>query len=149
MSRMTVYNLDESSNPMTDAEKREARRDPSQRLESKKIGERLKWAREALDLSRVQLADEVGVDWTMIRHIENGTRVPSIFLALALIHVLDISPQYLLWGVLEGVEPTLHTKLAALHPELRHASSTTLPTRPAHGNMRSARSRRAANQRSA
>ncbi len=84
-------------------------------VEARIIGQRLRWAREALGMSRLQLAAHAGIDPSMVRCMERGERVPSIFLAMSLIHILGISPQYLLWGVLQGCEIEVQTKLALAH----------------------------------
>jgi len=104
--------------------------DEAQSAEAKRIGQRLRWAREGQDMSRVQLALHAGVDAKMIRHMEVGERVPSVFLAMSLCHILGISPQYLLWGILQGCEQELAARLAREHPEL------TIPRGPiVHGDM--------------
>jgi transcriptional regulator with XRE-family HTH domain len=91
---------------------------PEQQTEGKRIGERLRWAREAQSMTRTQLADALSIDISMVRRMELGTRVPSVFLAMSLCHVLCISPQYLLWGILQGCESELSAKLGRDHPEL-------------------------------
>lgn len=90
-----------------------------QRALAVSIGRRLRWAREGHGLSRPELALQLGITANMIRHIETGVRVPSVFLATTLCNVLGISPQYLLWGVLQECERSLTAKLSRAHPELR------------------------------
>jgi transcriptional regulator with XRE-family HTH domain len=103
---------------------------PAQRAEGLKIGERLQWAREGQGMTRMQLAAHLGIHHGMVRNMEQGTRVPSVFLAMSLCHVLGISPQYLLWGILQGCETELQARLRRDHPEL------TLPDRPVqHSKM--------------
>jgi transcriptional regulator with XRE-family HTH domain len=99
-----------------------------QRAEARRIGQRLAWAREAQGLTRQQLAALAGIDVSMARNMEIGDRVPSVFLAMSLCHILRISPQYLLWGMLQGVDGELSARLARQHPEL------LLPEQMSHAN---------------
>ena len=84
-------------------------------VEAKIVGRRLRWAREALDMSQRQLAAHAGIDPSFVYAMERGDRTPSLFLAQSLIHILGISPQYLLWGVLQGCEIEVQTRLALMH----------------------------------
>jgi transcriptional regulator with XRE-family HTH domain len=102
--------------------------------EAARIGERLRWVRELVGATPTQLASDLGVDVSSVRHIERGVRSPSLVLLMTLCHVLRISPQYLLWGRLEGVDPELAAKLKSLHPELSWPSAP-----PNDGNTRSSR----------
>jgi transcriptional regulator with XRE-family HTH domain len=102
--------------------------------EAKLIGERLRWVRELVDATPTQLAADLGVDVSAVRHIERGVRSPSLVLLMTICHVLRISPQYLLWGRLEGIDPELAAKLKSLHPELIWPSAPKDP-----GNTRSSR----------
>lgn len=90
----------------------------TQKEEAKRIGQRTKWARELVGLTPTELAADIGLDTTAIRHIERGQRLPSIHVLMSLCHTLRVSPQYLLWGSLEAVNPELATKLKHAHPEL-------------------------------
>jgi transcriptional regulator with XRE-family HTH domain len=99
-----------------------------QRAEARRIGQRLAWAREAHGLTRGELATHAGIDISFVRNMEIGARVPSVFLAMSLCHILRISPQYLLWGMLQGVDGELSAKLARAHPEL------LLPEQMSHAN---------------
>ena len=91
------------------------------KAEAERIGMRLRWAREANRLTRVQLAADVGVHESLIRKLERGGCTPSIYLTLSLCHVLGISPDYLLWSSLERVSPTVRASLLQDHPkELDH-----------------------------
>jgi len=92
---------------------------PIQSQEARRIGQRVQWARQAWNYTRADLAREADVTQTMIQKIEEGTRIPSVFLVMSLCHVLGISPQYLLWGSMQGVEGELAAKLSVEHPELR------------------------------
>lgn len=110
-----------------------------QRFEALRIGQRLEWAREAKGVTRTQLAQAAGVATAMVRNMENGTRVPSVFLAMSLCHILEISPQYLLWGSLQGVAGELSAKLARAHPELRTGAPLSHEDTPNPGKARRSR----------
>lgn len=83
-----------------------------ERREAVEIGARLRRAREAQDIYQEQLAEAVGINRSLLSKLENGQRAPSVFLAMALIEALQISPQYLLWGSMQGVDGELAAKLA-------------------------------------
>ncbi len=96
-----------------------------QKDEAIAFGNRLRWVRELYGDSPTRLAADAGVDTSTNRYIERGQRMPSVPLLKMLVHVLRISPQYLLYGSLEGVEPVLAAKLKAAHPELNWPASPT------------------------
>jgi transcriptional regulator with XRE-family HTH domain len=112
---------------------------PEQHAEAAKIGQRLAWARQAQGLTRADLATRAGVDASFIKSIENGLRVPSVFLAMSLCHILEISPQYLLWGILQGVASELSAKLARAHPELRTSAPLSHADTPNPGKTSKSR----------
>ena len=56
-----------------------------------KIADNLKKIRAAKGLSQVQLAEKAGVNQSMIAHIENGLKIPSLSLTVILSDVLDVS----------------------------------------------------------
>jgi transcriptional regulator with XRE-family HTH domain len=84
----------------------------------KLIGERLRWVREALELSQVDIAAIVGVHQTAWSLYERGLRMPDQFEVPRVAAKLKISIPYMLGGGLEGVERQLAILLAAQHPEL-------------------------------
>ena len=96
-----------------------------QKEEAIGFGNRLRWVRELYGDSPTRLAADAGVDTSTIRYIERGQRMPLVPLLKQLVHVLRISPQYLLYGSLEGVEPVLAARLKAAHPELSWPASPT------------------------
>ena len=93
------------------------------------VAERLREARLLVGLSRTELAAACGVGESTIGHCENSIRLPSIHLLMSLCHVLRISPQYLMNGSLEAVDPELAARLKQRLPELSWPS-----TRPTHDN---------------
>ncbi len=56
-----------------------------------KIAENLKKFRESKGLSQVQLAEKAGVNQSMIAHIENGLKVPSLAVTVNLSDVLGVT----------------------------------------------------------
>lgn len=98
-----------------------------QKEQTKLVAKRLKWARELVGLTPTELAADIGVDTTAIRHIEYGNRLPSLHVMMSLCHVLRVSPQYLLWGSLEAVDPELAGRLKSAHPELQWPAAPAAP----------------------
>jgi transcriptional regulator with XRE-family HTH domain len=86
------------------------------------IGTRLRWVREAMDISQEKIALAVGVDQTTWSLYEKGKRTPDQFRIPQLIGKLGITVPYLLGGGLDGVERDLAIQLAARHPELADTS---------------------------
>jgi transcriptional regulator with XRE-family HTH domain len=82
------------------------------------MGRRLRWVREAYDMTQGQMARAVGLDQTTWSYYESGKRWPDQFAAVRLVARLKISVAYLLEGSLDGVERELAIRLAASHPEL-------------------------------
>lgn len=95
--------------------------------EAKRIGQRTKWARELAGMTPTELAADIGVDSTVIRVIERGARLPSLHVMMAICHVLRVSPQYLLLGSLEAVDPELALRLKREHPELQWPAAPQAP----------------------
>lgn len=60
------------------------------------IGERLKNARLALDLTQEALAAEVGVTAPAISQYENEERLPSLDVFLRMVDILHIAPEWAL-----------------------------------------------------
>ena len=56
-----------------------------------KIAENLKKFREEQGISQRELARRVGVNQTMIAHIENGLRIPSLAVGFEISKALDVS----------------------------------------------------------
>lgn len=108
--------MDKSSKPMG-----RPARTVADRALMKKMGERLRWVREAMgnpsqDALTQQL--DLGRHQTSWSLYERGLRWPDDFEAARLIAKLKITRAYLLEGSLEGVERELAIRLAANHPEL-------------------------------
>src|SRR5215475_9494467 len=91
----------------------------NQQAWARRLGQRLRWAREYANGSSIQLAAAWGVDSSLIRHIELGNRVPSLHLLLTLCEVLSVTPHYLLYGEVENIPAATRDTLVTLHPELR------------------------------
>lgn len=86
------------------------------------MGRRLRFVREALQLTTTELGADLGLDEAAIRHIEKGRRAPSVPLIATLCHVLRITPQYLFYGDIRDIDPELRGVLLQEHPELRWPS---------------------------
>lgn len=84
----------------------------------KEIGTRLRWVREAREISQQEMAQEVGVHQTAWSLYERGLRLPDQFEVVRLAAKLKVSVPYLSAASLEGVERGLAILLAARHPEL-------------------------------
>jgi transcriptional regulator with XRE-family HTH domain len=89
---------------------------------ARQIGVRLRYVREALQLTTTELGADVGLDEAAIRHIEKGRRGPSVPLIATLCHLLRITPQYLFYGDVRDIDPELREALLQAHPELRWPS---------------------------
>lgn len=86
------------------------------------IGRRLHWVRQVRGQTLAQLGLDLGVNGTLIRHIESGRRGPSVPLIASMCHVLRITPQYLFYGDVRDIDPELRRALLVAHPELRSPS---------------------------
>ena len=64
----------------------------------KKIAERLRAARETLEITQTELAKQSGVGRSAIVHYENGKAIPGGMELIKLSKVLDITPNYILSG---------------------------------------------------
>lgn len=85
---------------------------------AKRIGQRIRWARELVEPNRAEFARAMKVDRSTIRDIESGRRPPSIFNVLEIAHLLRVSPDYILIARMRDVDGELAGKLALKHPEL-------------------------------
>jgi transcriptional regulator with XRE-family HTH domain len=110
-----------------------------QKQEAEDFGRRLSWVREMVGAIPTRLAADCGVDTSSIRHIERGQRMPSVHLLRTLCHVLRISPDYLLYGSLAGVDQELATKLKVAHPELNWPAASPAPDNRRNSPPNSAR----------
>ncbi|SCX21136.1 Helix-turn-helix [Ruminococcaceae bacterium P7] len=63
-----------------------------------KIAENLKKLREKKGLSQMQLAEKAGVNQSMIAHIENGLKLPSLAVTISLSQVLGVTLDELCMG---------------------------------------------------
>jgi transcriptional regulator with XRE-family HTH domain len=86
------------------------------------IGGRLRYVREALQMTTTELGAALGLDEAAVRHIEKGRRAPSVPLIATLCHLLRITPQYLFYGDTRDIDPELREALLQAHPELRWPS---------------------------
>lgn len=90
----------------------------------RKMGQRLRWVREALGLNQTDMARMVGLTQTGWSLYERGARWPDQFAAVRLMAKLKITREYLLEGDLSGIDRELAIQIAAQHPELARTSRT-------------------------
>jgi DNA-binding XRE family transcriptional regulator len=94
-------------------------RTPGDTLELRKArGLRIKWAREAHEISRAELGRQIHADTTTLREIEEGKTNPGILLQWRLFHTLRITLDYVVQGRFTGVDPDVVAALVRNHPEL-------------------------------
>ena len=86
------------------------------------IGRRIRWARELVEPNRAAFARLMGVDTSTLTKIEDGSRAASIFNILDIAHRLRVTPDYILWGSLRGIDGELAALLVKEHPELLERS---------------------------
>lgn len=79
---------------------------------------RIRWAREAHEVSRAELGRRIHADTTTLREIEEGKTNPGILLQWRLFHALRISLDYVVAGRFTGVDPDVVAALVRNHPEL-------------------------------
>jgi len=88
------------------------------------MGKRLKWVRHAKGMTQRQIAEFVGLDQTTWSAYERGIRFPDQLGAVRLLAKLKISRDYLMDGVLRGVEADLAIRLALAHPNQLRPNDT-------------------------
>ena len=88
-------------------------------LLAEQMGERVRWVREAKGWTATELAAVIGVSEATVRRMEKGERGPSVPLIYTLSYRLGITPHYLFYGEVEGIDPGLKATLLETHPELR------------------------------
>ena len=69
-------------------------------LLTKKMGERIRFARQKMELTQAELAEKIGVSVSFLGHVERGTRKVSIETLVALSEVLDMSLDVMVKGTL-------------------------------------------------
>jgi transcriptional regulator with XRE-family HTH domain len=94
----------------------------------KDVGRRLKWVRQAMNMSQQQVADLLGIDRSSWALYERGQRLPDHYRVPVIAGRLRISVGYILSGSLDGVDRNLAIALASEHPQLARNTSTELRT---------------------
>ena len=82
------------------------------------IGKRLGDLRRMRNLTSEQLTELCGIDNTHIRHIEIGSRSPSLGLLIRLCNALKASPYYFLQDCIELDEDGRAEELMKIIPEI-------------------------------
>jgi putative transcriptional regulator len=67
------------------------------KTEEERVANRIEALRTHANLSRQELADEVGVHYQTIGYIERGEYSPSLVLALRIASVLGVSVEDIFW----------------------------------------------------
>lgn len=67
------------------------------KTEEEIVTNRVETLRDSAGLTRLQLADQVGVHYQTIGYIERGEYSPSLVLALKIAHVLNRSVEDVFW----------------------------------------------------
>jgi putative transcriptional regulator len=67
------------------------------RAEEERVANRIEELRTKANLSRQELADEVGVHYQTIGYIERGEYSPSLVLALRIASILEASVEDIFW----------------------------------------------------
>lgn len=73
-------------------------------IDMKTVGQRVRTARKASDLTVEKLAERIGVANESLAHIECGARRPSLTLLLTIANELDVSMDYLTGRTPAGTE---------------------------------------------
>ena len=93
------------------------------RVDYKKLGHRLKIAREKKQLTQEQLAERIGVSNNYISNIERNHSIPSLDTIVKLCNILDITPDYLVLDSLYSSSGYLQDEIAEM---LKHCSPKTI-----------------------
>jgi DNA-binding XRE family transcriptional regulator len=62
------------------------------------IANRLRCLRADHDMSQEKLAEELDVSRTTVCHVENGDRMPSLFVVMAYAEYFSVSVDWILYG---------------------------------------------------
>lgn len=93
--------------------------DVAKRDKQEKIGARIKYRREQLDLSQLELAKKLGYkNRSAIAHMENGDVDFSSQKAAAIAKVLETTPEFLLGWADEDYERNRSARLISRYDEL-------------------------------
>ena len=65
--------------------------------QEERVANRVEEMRSSIDLSRQELAEQVGVHYQTIGYIERGEYSPSLVLALRIASVLGVSVEDIFW----------------------------------------------------
>lgn len=70
----------------------------------KESGNRIRAMRKAAGLTQEKMAEKIGVERSMIAHIETGRRACSIDMMVRLVEIFDTTLDYLVLGVTSDTE---------------------------------------------
>ena len=83
-------------------------------MEQSTLGQRLKSARKAQNLTADVVAEACYINPIYLRHLEGDRGLPSLPLLISLCNALKVSPNYLLQDQLDSIETDLPDEFAAL-----------------------------------
>lgn len=92
-------------------------------LNYKKLGDRVRLAREKKSLTQEQLAEEIGVSNNYISNIECNHSIPSLDTLVKICNVLGVTPDYVLLDSLYKSTEYLRDDIAEM---LKNCSSKTM-----------------------
>lgn len=83
-------------------------------MDYKKLGKRIKAARNKMSMSQEKLAEKIGLSSVYISHIETGTTKPSIDTLVNICNQLGITPDYVLFDSVYNSKEYLRDEIASL-----------------------------------
>lgn len=86
--------------------------------DSSLIGGRIKMSREAKEYTQEELAKLIGAELKHVVQIENGTVEMSIFRLIDICRTLDVSPDYILFGIVhKEYDTSINEIISKLPPD--------------------------------
>ncbi|WP_407311865.1 helix-turn-helix domain-containing protein [Desulfosporosinus sp. SB140] len=80
-------------------------------IDYKELGERIAKRRKMLNLTQDDVAEVTGLSNNYISNIENNHSIPSIETLVKICNALDITPDYLLLGIVRDTDVNLHSQI--------------------------------------
>ena len=80
-------------------------------IDYKELGKRIAKRRKVLNLTQDDVAEATGLSNNYISNIENNHSIPSIETLVKICDALDITPDYLLLGIVRDTDDSLHSQI--------------------------------------
>lgn len=80
-------------------------------IDYKELGERIAKRRKVLNLTQDDVAEATGLSNNYISNIENNHSIPSIETLVKICNALDITPDYLLLGIVRDTDDDLYSQI--------------------------------------